>query len=108
MRKSDSEPLVQHKADIFLLLGSTDTKQRVWNSSCFWDHDATKVVGVITFLHCETSALEFTDFFQFCKYSTHCILQAQRAFIAGFIAGFIARGETQALTVGRSATTVKV
>ena len=56
-------------------------KQRFWNSSCFGDHDATKV-WCYHFFHCETSALEFTEFFfKFCKYSTHCIHRAQRAFI---------------------------
>ena len=66
MRKGDSlSNARQTNADIFCLLESTDTKQRFWNSSCFWDHDAAKVFGVITFFHCETSALEFTGFFSF-------------------------------------------
>ena len=41
----------QTNAHIFRLLWSTDTKQRFWNSSCFGDHDATKVFGIITLLH---------------------------------------------------------
>ena len=55
-------------------------KQRFWNSSCFWDHDATKVFGVTTFLHCETSALEFTDYFDFVNISpiTHWVPACMR------------------------------
>ena len=53
----------QTNTHIFRLLRRTETKQRYWNSSCFGDHDATKVFGTITLLHCETSVLKFTEFF---------------------------------------------
>ena len=48
----------QTNVHIFHLLGSTDMEQRVWNSSCFGDHDATKVYAFITFPHCERNALK--------------------------------------------------
>ena len=45
-------------------------KQRVANSSCFEDHNATIVFAVITFLHHETSVQKFTDFFDFVNISS--------------------------------------
>ena len=66
----------QTDAHIFCLLRHTDTKQRYWNSFCFGDHDVTKVFGIITSLHCETSILKFTEFFfRLCTHSTHCVLR---------------------------------
>ena len=36
----------QTNAHVFRLLGSTDTKQKILNFSCFGDHNRTKVFAV--------------------------------------------------------------
>ena len=51
----------------FRLLGSTDMTQRFPNSSCFGDHDGTKVFAITTYVHCQTSAQRI--FFNFINIS---------------------------------------
>ena len=60
MRKNCLSSVRQINAHI---LGSNDTKQRFLNFCCFGDHDTTKVLAVFDFLHCETSAQKFMEFF---------------------------------------------
>ena len=62
-------------------------KQRFWNSSCFRYHDATNVIGVIIFLHCEKKLRNFFyDFLNIQPIAFYCKIRLAQTYGHGILA----------------------